>query len=78
MYKRLFPLLCALILLSPAFLLRSRGGYLQYYEYTAACWHSTCTRSAALPNAADRALLVCGIPLEDRAALTRALEDFCS
>lgn len=65
MKKRIISLFCALLLLAPGFLLRTRSGRIQYYDYAAGL------------SAVDRALLARGLPLEDAAALTRALEDFC-
>ena len=69
------PLLALFLLLSPAFLLQARGGHIQYYD--GLCWHDTGAPLHSLP-ANDRALLECGLPLEDADALTAALEDFCT
>ena len=68
MKKRIISLFCALLLLAPGFLLRTRSGRIQYYDYA----------SMDGLSAVDRALLARGLPLEDAAALTRALEDFCT
>lgn len=78
MKKRIISLFCALLLLTPGFLLRTRSGRIQYYDYAAGLWHETDVSVASLPNAADRALLARGLPLDDAAALAHALEDFCS
>ena len=72
----LAPLL-ALLLLSPAFWMQTRGNTIQYYDRSSGLWHETGASADGL-SASDRALLACGLPLEDAAALTRALEDFCS
>ena len=77
MKQYLCSLVCALALLSPAFWMQTRGGSIQYYARASGLWHGTGVSAAGL-SAADRALLACGLPLEDSAALTRALEDFCS
>ena len=77
MKKRIVSLFCALLLLTPGFLLRTRSGRIQYYDYAAGLWHETGASADGL-SASDRALLACGLPLEDSTALTRALEDFCS
>ena len=52
-------------------------GAVQYYDYAAGLWHETGASMDGL-SAVDRALLARGLPLEDAAALTRALEDFCT
>ena len=77
MKKRIISLLCALLLLAPGFLLRARRGQIQYYDYASGLWHKTDAAADGL-SISDRALLVHGLPLEDAAALTHALEDFCS
>lgn len=77
MKQYLCSLACALALLSPAFWMQTRGGSIQYYDRASGLWHGTGVSAISL-SAADRALLACGLPLEDSAALTRALEDFCS
>ena len=76
MKKRIISLFCALLLLTPGFLLRTRSGRIQYYD-SAGLWHETGASMDGL-SAVDRALLARGLPLEDAAALTRALEDFCT
>ena len=68
-------LVCAL---EPEYVLRDRGGMIAYYDCVHDSWQSTGCPVSALPNAADRAALGCGLPLYSREALTRALEDFCS
>lgn len=62
----------------PEYLLRSRDGELVWYSRAEGRWHATGLCADALTNAADRAALHCGLPLESREALTRALEDYCS
>ena len=78
MKHRLCTILFAALLLSPAFWLQTRGGQISYRDCASGVWHETGVCADALPNAGDRALLHCGLPLADAAALTRALEDFCS
>lgn len=70
-------LLCALLVLSPAFWMQTHDGFIRYYDRAAGRWYETGTPEDGL-CAADRALLRCGLPLDSRAALARALEDFCS
>ena len=41
MKKRIISLFCALLLLAPGFLLRTRSGRIQYYDYAAGLWHET-------------------------------------
>ena len=77
MKKRIISLFCALLLLTPGFLLRTRSGRIQYYDYAAGLWHETGASMDGL-SAVDRALLARGLPLAAAAALTRALEDFCT
>lgn len=60
------------------YLLCSRDGALVWYSRAEDRWHTTGLCADALTNAADRAVLRCGLPLESREALTRALEDYCS
>ena len=72
-----FAPLLALLLLSPAFWMQTRGNTIQYYDRSSGLWHETGASADGL-SASDRALLACGLPLEDAAALTHALEDFCS
>lgn len=85
--RRFFLLLCALALWAasptaraaqPEYLLCSRDGELVWYSRAEGRWHATGLCADALTNAADRAALHCGLPLESREALTRALEDYCS
>lgn len=77
MKKRIISLFCALLLLTPGFLLRTRSGrdsILRLRRRSLARdrrLHGRSLRSR--PGAARR-----GLPLEDAAALTRALEDFCT
>ena len=77
MKKHIISLFCALLLLSPAFWMQTRGDTIQYYDRSSGLWHETGASTDGL-SASDRALLACGLPLENAAALTRALEDFCS
>ena len=85
--KRLFsalllPLTAAALTFSaaaaPQYILRSRDGMIAYYDVSARTWHETSCSAAGLSNAADRAALACGLPLETQTELTRALEDYCS
>ena len=41
MKKRIISLFCALLLLTPGFLLRTRSGRIQYYDYAVGLWHET-------------------------------------
>ena len=68
---------CALLLLTPGLSAADAGSRIQYYDYAAGLWHETGASVDGL-SAVDRALLARGLPLEDAAALTRALEDFCT
>ena len=47
MKKRIISLFCALLLLTPGFLLRTRSGRIQYYDYAAGLWHETRSRPGA-------------------------------
>ena len=53
-------------------------GSICYCEPPDGAWVDTGVAAASLPRAQDRALLSRGISFPSRAALTRALEDFCS
>ena len=81
--RKLF-LICALFLTlsvccgAPAYLLRLQGGRICYREMTEDRWTDTGKSALSVPGAEDRALLSRGLLLPGRAALTRALEDFCS
>ncbi len=77
MKKRIFPLFWALRRLPRGFLRGPGRGGIKYYDYAAGLWHETGASMDGL-SAVDRALLARGLPLEDAAALTRALEDFCT
>ena len=59
MKKRIISLFCALLLLTPGFLLRTRSGRIQYYDYAAGLWHETGASMDGL-SAVDRALLARG------------------
>ena len=70
-------LLCAALCTSAdaaAYFLTIREGRICYREVQSAQWTNTGCRSGA----GERALLENGLYLPGRAALTRALEDFCS
>ena len=51
MKKRIISLFCALLLLAPGFLLRTRSGRIQYYDYAAGLWHETGASMDAHPRA---------------------------
>ena len=60
------------------YFLTARGGEIFYREQTQGAWLDTGVPLSALPSERDRAMISQGIRFPARAALTRALEDFCS
>ena len=77
-----FLLLCAL-LAGPAhgaavrYILRERGGAVCVYDAASGVWQDTGCPAASLPHPA-RAELLRGLAFSSPAALTRALEAYCS
>lgn len=67
-----------LAICSAPYILCDRGGQIAYYDTAADMWHETGVCTEALVNEADRAALTRGLTFSERAALTRALEDYCS
>ena len=78
--KRICALLLALELWLGArtYFLTVNGGRICYRELPDCALIDTGRSVSMLPRAEDRALLSQGVYLTGRAALTRALEDFCS
>lgn len=60
------------------YFLTVKGGRICYREVPGAALVDTGRSIFSLPRAEDRALLSQGVYVAGRAALTRALEDFCS
>ena len=54
MKKRIISLFCALLLLTPGFLLRTRSGRIQYYDYAAGLWHETSPPWTVSPQSTGR------------------------
>lgn len=78
MKKQTVSALCGMICALCGFILQTRGGIICWRAEEENLWHQTTQTENMLPNARDRAALEAGIYLEDRAALTCALEDYCS
>ena len=60
------------------YFLTVKGGRICYREVPGSALVDTGRSVSMLPRAEDRALLSQGVYVAGRAALTRALEDFCS
>ena len=60
------------------YFLTARGGEIFYREQPHGAWLDTGVPLGALPSEHDRAMISQGLCFSARAALTRALEDFCS
>ena len=71
----LFLALCAA---TKPYCLTIQNGTIRYCAPPDGAWVDTGVRASSLPRAEDRLLLSGGICFPNRAALTRALEDFCS
>ena len=73
---------CAILLAmglgAKTYFLTVKGGRICYRELPGAALVDTGRSIFSLPRAEDRALLSQGVYVAGRAALTRALEDFCS
>ena len=73
---------CAILLAmglgARTYFLTVKGGRICYRELPGAALVDTGRSIFSLPRAEDRALLSHGVYVAGRAALTRALEDFCS
>ena len=81
--KRLIVLVLLCAALTPGvraegYLLQAFDGQILYRALPDGDWMAASQSGAALIGAHDRALLARGMYLPSRAALTRALEDFCS
>jgi len=74
----LFTLSRAAAAASASYCLGSRDGRLVWCDLENKTWHETSMLVSQLPNAADRAAVLRGIPVCSRAALSSILEDFCS
>lgn len=81
---RRFALFCALALCfscasrAEDYYFVSRGGHICYAEKSSGRWVDTGSCPPDAASRADRAILSGGMHLHGRAALSRALEDFCS
>lgn len=63
---------------APAYTMTVQGGFVAVWDHGSGSWYlRTRIPVGQLPEA-DQSLLRQGLPLADGAALTRALEDFCS
>lgn len=71
-------ILLAMGLSAKTYFLTVKGGRICYRELPGAALVDTGRSIFSLPRAEDRALLSQGVYVAGRAALTRALEDFCS
>lgn len=71
-------ILLAMGLSAKTYFLTVKGGRICYRELPGAALVDTGRSIFSLPRAEDRALLSQGVHVAGRAALTRALEDFCS
>lgn len=71
-------ILLAMVLSAKTYFLTVKGGRICYRELPGAALVDTGRSIFSLPRAEDRALLSQGVYVAGRAALTRALEDFCS
>ncbi len=78
MKKQTVSALCCAMCVLCGFVLQTRGGVICWRAVEDTLWHPTAQSADMLPNASDRAALAEGIYAENRAALTRALEDYCS
>ena len=67
-----------LVLGARTYFLTVKDGRICYQALPGAALVDTGRSVSMLPRAVDRALLSQGVYFADRAALTRALEDFCS
>lgn len=74
--------ICAILLAmglgARTYFLTVKGGRICYRELPGAALVDTGRSIFSLPRAEDQALLSQGVYVAGRAALTRALEDFCS
>lgn len=85
MKKTFAALLCLALFSVPSicaaggsYILGVQHGLIAYYDPAADNWTQTTCPLDALPNAQDRRVLSSGLSMDSRAALTRALEDYCS
>ena len=63
---------------APAYTMTIADGFIAVWDYGAGDWHLRSAVPAAILSEQDQQLLRQGLELADSAALTRALEDFCS
>ena len=73
-----YAILLAMGLGARTYFLTVKGGRICYREVPGTALVDTGRSIFSLPRAEDRALLSQGVYVAGRAALTRALEDFCS
>lgn len=85
MKKTFAALLCLTLFSVPSiraagagYILGVQNGLIAYYDPAVDGWTQTACPLDALPNAQDRQALSSGVSMDSRAALTRALEDYCS
>lgn len=62
----------------PAYTMTIADGFIAVWDHCTGDWHLRSAVPAAMLTEQDRQLLQQGLELADSAALTRALEDFCS
>lgn len=63
---------------APAYTMTIADGFIAVWDHGAGDWHLRSAVPAAILSEQDQQLLRQGLELADSAALTRALEDFCS
>lgn len=63
---------------APAYTMTIADGFIAVWDHAAGDWHLRSAIPSAMLTEQDRQLLQQGLELPDSAALTRALEDFCS
>ena len=63
---------------APAYTMTIADGFIAVWDHGAGDWHLRSAVPAAILSEQDQQLLQQGLELADSAALTRALEDFCS
>ena len=63
---------------APAYTMTIADGFIAVWDHGAGDWHFRSAVPAAILSEQDQQLLQQGLELADSAALTRALEDFCS
>ncbi len=63
---------------APAYTMTIADGFIAVWDHGTGDWHLRSAVPAAILSEQDQQLLRQGLELADSAALTRALEDFCS